>query len=208
MPYRALFFDLGNVLVPFDFRRSYGALEACSPLTIAEMSARLRASTLAPDYECGRLDDGQFFQSMSALLELECSLDDFREIWNCIFLPPTLVPEELLVDLRPRYTLLLLSNTNAMHFEFLRRHCPHLRHFHHLILSHEVGAQKPDAAIYRQALEAVGVRPEEVFFTDDLQENIEAARALGIDGEQFVGVETLEQHLRARGILDGAGVAG
>jgi len=205
MPYRALFFDLGNVLVPFDLRLAYGALEAASPLSIAEMSARLRASSLASDYECGRLEDLGFFEAIRELLQLCCAYEEFRDIWNSIFLPPTLVPETLLAALRERYTLLLLSNTNAMHFRFLAQHYPHIRHFHHLMLSHEAGVQKPDASIYLRALATADVEPGEVFFTDDLQTNIDAARALGIDAEQFVGLPELKAQLRARGIADGDG---
>lgn len=204
MPYRALFFDLGNVLVPFDISRAYGALEASSPLPITEMAARLRASGIVTDYECGRIDDVPFYEAIRELLELRCSYEDFCVIWNCIFLPPTLVPESLLEALRPHYTLLLLSNTNAIHFRFLQQHYPHIQHFHHLTLSHEAGAQKPDNSIYLKALATAGVAPDEVFFTDDLQPNIDAARALGMDAEQFVGTTELEAHLRQRGILNGA----
>ncbi len=201
MPYRALFFDLGNVLVPFDLRRAYGALEACSTVPVAEMASRLRISNLAAEYECGRLDDLAFYEAIRNLLELRCAYEEFCTIWNSIFLPPTMVPEQLLANLKKSYTLLLLSNTNAIHFRYLQQHYPHIAHFHFKTLSHEAGAQKPDASIYRQALATAEVDPCEVFFTDDLQENIDAARALGIDAERFVDVESLEGHLRARGIL-------
>ncbi|MCW5965771.1 MAG: HAD family phosphatase [Bryobacterales bacterium] len=204
MPYRALFFDLGNVLVPFDLKRAYGALEACSPLSIPEMAALLRSNGLVTDYECGRVGDQPFYENMRELLKLSCDYEGFCAIWNSIFLPPTLVPESLLAMLRERYTLLLLSNTNAIHFRFLEQHYPHIGQFHHLILSHEAGSQKPDASIYRKALEVTAVDPGEVFFTDDLQPNIDAARALGMDGEQFVGVAQLEAQLQKRGILNGA----
>lgn len=201
MPYRAIFFDLGKVLVPFDFTRAYAALEAASPLSIAEMRQRLQSLPLVSDYECGRIADEAFVDTMRERLQLSLSFEQFDTVWNSIFLPPTLVPESLLLDLRKRYTLLLLSNTNGLHFRFLEKNYPHIQHFHHLVLSHEAGAQKPDEAIYRKALETVGVAPEEIFFTDDIQENIDAARALGIDAERFVGVPALEEHLRQRGIL-------
>lgn len=205
MPYRAIFFDLGNVLVPFDLTRAYAALQANSPLAIAEMADRLRSTGVVTDYECGRLEDAPFFAAIRDTLELRCDYETFCAIWNSIFLPPTLVPESLLAALREHYTLLLLSNTNAIHFRFLQQHYPHVSHFHHRTLSHEAGAQKPDASIYQKALAAAGVAPHEVFFTDDLLPNIEAARALGIDAEQFVGVPQLEAHLRSRGILNGVG---
>ncbi len=201
MSHRAIFFDLGNVLAPFDFTRAFASLEAASPLSILEMRERLKTTTLINDYECGRITDEAFVDAMRSTLQLDVTFEQFDVIWNSIFLPPTLVPESLLLDLRERYTLLLLSNTNGLHFRFLEKHYPHVAHFHHLVLSHEVGAEKPDPAIYLRALETAGVAPGEAFFTDDLQPNIDAARALGIDAEQFVGVPALEDHLRGRGIL-------
>ena len=201
MAYRAIFFDLGNVLVPFDLRRAYGALEAVSPLSIPEMATRLSSNGLVTDYECGRIEDGPFCEAICRLLEMDCGYTRFCEIWNSIFLPPTLVPESLLAALRERYTLLLLSNTNGIHFRFLEQNYPHIAHFHHRTLSHEAGAQKPNPEIYRKALEQAGVEPASVFFTDDLAENIEAAKQMGMDGEQFIDVDALQAALKVRGIL-------
>lgn len=197
---RALFFDLGKVLVPFDLKRAYSGFGAVSPLSIEEMSVRLRSSGLVERYECGQVEDAPFFEQFSELTGINTTFERFCEIWNSIFLPPTLVPESLLAGLSTRYTLLLLSNTNAIHFRFLERNYPHIGHFHHRVLSHESGAQKPDRKIFDDALAAAGVKPEEAFFTDDLAENIEAARRLGIDAEVFTGVPELLLHLERRGV--------
>ena len=99
-----------------------------------------------------------------------------------------------------RYRLLLLSNTNAIHYEMLEANYPILRHFEVRILSHEVGAMKPDPKIYRAAIAGAGCRPEEIFFTDDIAEFVEAARRQGIDAAQFSSLPQLERDLKARGI--------
>lgn len=200
IPPRALFFDLGNVIVPFDIQRAYAGFEAVSALSIEEMAKRLRAGDLVRRYECGQVEDEPFFEAFCELTGVSTTFERFCEIWNSIFLPPTLVPESLLRALSREHTLLLLSNTNAIHYRFLERHYAHLGHFHHYVLSHEAGVQKPARKIYDDALAAAGVRPEEAFFTDDLRENIEAARKLGIDAEVFTGVEALRGHLAARGV--------
>lgn len=100
-----------------------------------------------------------------------------------------------------RYRLLLLSNTNAIHFEMLRREYPLLRHFHGMVLSHEVHLVKPQPAIFEAAVRLAGCSPEECFYTDDVPEFVDAARTLGIDSEQFRGVEKLERELASRGIV-------
>ena len=95
---------------------------------------------------------------------------------------------------------MLLSNTNDIHFRFIRKHYPVLRHFDDFVLSYEVGVMKPDAGIYAEALRRAGVPPSECFFVDDKQVNVDAARKAGIDAVRFEGRERLESQLSERGI--------
>jgi putative hydrolase of the HAD superfamily len=79
---------------------------------------------------------------------------------------------------------------------------PHLRHFHDLTLSYEVGALKPEEAIYRAALKQAGCKPEECFYTDDIPEFVEGGRRFGFDSVQFESREQLERELRSRRIIE------
>jgi len=73
-----------------------------------------------------------------------------------------------------------------------------VRHFHELVLSHEVKAMKPSPLIYREAVARAGCKAEECFFTDDIVAYVEGALKEGIDAEQFLSLEKLEKDLRAR----------
>jgi glucose-1-phosphatase len=115
-------------------------------------------------------------------------------------LPYTLIPETMIEGIARNYRLVLLSNTNAIHFEMLRENYPLLRHFHALVLSYEVGAMKPLPLIYHRAIEAAGCLPEECFFTDDMAAYVTAARAQGIDAVQFQSAAQIEAELRKRGV--------
>jgi putative hydrolase of the HAD superfamily len=110
------------------------------------------------------------------------------------------VPESLLAGIRERYRMLVLSNTNAIHFDMVRQNYPLLRHFHDLVLSYEVKAMKPSPAIYREAIARAGCRPEECFFTDDIPAYVEGARREGIDAVRFESCAQLERELAARGV--------
>ena len=89
----------------------------------------------------------------------------FCAIWSCIF-TETLIPESLLDGIAARYRLLLLSNTNAIHFEMLRaNYAPLLRHFHELVLSYEVKAMKPQPEIYRSRDRTGGLPPRGVLLS-------------------------------------------
>ncbi|MBZ5582756.1 MAG: HAD-IA family hydrolase [Acidobacteriia bacterium] len=197
--HKAIFLDLGKVVIDFDFQRGYRALEGICPHAAAEIPKRIAPTGLVERLECGLIEPRDFVSRLSGILELRVDYDRFCAIWNHIFTAP-LIPESMLAALARRYRLLLLSNTNRIHFEMIRQAYPMLRHFHHLVLSYEVHAMKPRPEIYRAALDRAGCRPEECFYTDDIAAYVDAARTLGIDAVQFQGCEQLERELHARGI--------
>ncbi len=198
---RAIIFDLGNVLVPFDFKRAYARLAPMAGCAPEDIPARLRSTDLVQRFETGQLEPERFVEELAAILALRISYDEFCELWSCVFLPETLVPETLVASLADRYRLLVLSNTNAIHFPMLRSRYPILDRFHDFVLSYEVGAAKPSARIYQEAIRRAGCRPEECFFTDDIALYVDAARQHGIDAVQFQSAAQIEVELRSRGAL-------
>jgi len=198
--YKAIIFDLGRVLIHFDFKRSYRAFESLCPHAAADIPKLLAPTGLVQRFETGLVEPRPFVNELCGILDLRVDYEQFCGIFNDIF-TETLVPESLLERLAARYRLLLLSNTNAIHFEMLRRsYEPLLRHFHHLILSYEVKAMKPQREIYEAALRVAGCRPEECFYTDDIAAYVEGARQLGIDAVQFESAGQIERELRSRGV--------
>ena len=77
---------------------------------------------------------------------------------------------------------------------------PLLRHFHAYVLSYKVRSMKPAPAIYQVAIEEAQCLPNECFFTDDIQENIDGALAMGIDAVLFESGTQIEAELRKRGL--------
>jgi glucose-1-phosphatase len=197
---KAVIFDLGRVIVPFDFKRGYTRLESLCGIPAAEIPGRIATTGLVSRYESGQIESRDFVRELSGHLNLDTSYENFCEIWSCVFLPETLIREELLRALARGYRLVLLSNTNAIHFEMIRKNYPLLRHFHSLVLSYEVGAMKPSPLIYRKAIEEAGCLPAECFFTDDMQAYVDGACAQGIDAVQFQSAEQIEGELRKRGV--------
>jgi putative hydrolase of the HAD superfamily len=186
--------------VPFDFHRGYARLEALYGIPAAEIPARLAGSPLVADFESGKIAPRDFVARFCSHLNVEIPYQDFCDIWSSIFLPDPLIPEAMLQGIARSYTLVLLSNTNAIHFEMLVKAYPLLRHFHSYVLSYEVGAMKPLPLIYQRAIEAAGCRPGECFFADDIEANVEAAKAQGMDAVQFQSAAQIESELRQRGV--------
>lgn len=199
MAYKTVIFDLGRVLVHFDFKRGYRALEGLCPHEAADIPKLLAGTGLVERFETGLVEPRDFVAEISRVLDLRVDYEQFCQIWSCIFMH-TLVPESMLAGLKARYRLLLLSNTNAIHFDMISRKYPILRHFDDLILSYEVKAMKPQPAIYRAAIERAGCEPGECFYTDDIVEYVAGARAMGIDAVQFQGADRLAAEMKARGI--------
>jgi glucose-1-phosphatase len=198
---KAVIFDLGRVIVPFDFSRVYSGLAPLCGTPAAEIRQTVLETDLIQQLERGEIEPRDFLGTLSGLLRFETSYENFSSIWCSIFDSETLIQEELLSGLGRNYPLVLLSNTNAIHFRMIRENYPLLRQFHSFVLSHEVGAMKPSPLIYRKAVEATGCRPEECFFTDDMPEYVEGAKQMGIDAVQFESSAQIEAELRKRGVV-------
>jgi FMN phosphatase YigB (HAD superfamily) len=197
---RTLIFDLGQVVIPFDWKRGYGALAEFSPYPPEEIRRRIKETGLFGIFERGQIEPGDLARRLSAVLDMNVPFERFREIWSSIFLPETILPDQMLAGLHANYWLLLLSNTDVIHYGWVAEKYPIMRHFDHCVLSFELGLRKPEPGIYQEAIRQAGCEPSEIFFTDDLGENVEAARLAGIDAVQFQSLEQLERELTSRGI--------
>jgi len=197
---KAILLDLGNVIVPVDFKRCHAAFSKASSLPPTEIPARLRPTGLGERFETGHMSPEEFAKEVCEILDMRVNQGQFWQIWSTIFLPETLLSESLLAGLRRRQRLVLLSNTNAVHFQMVQERYPLLQHFDDFVLSYRVGATKPSPVIYQEAIARAGCRPEECFFTDDVGKFVEAARRQGIDAVQFQSQDQLERELARRGI--------
>lgn len=197
---RAIIFDLGKVIIPFDFNRGYQLIAPMAGCEASAIPERLRAYDIVQRFESGQIEPRPFVEEISRILGITCSYERFCEIWSSIFLPDTLLSDSFLEALHRKNRLVLLSNTNAIHFDMVREAYPLLRHFDAYILSHEVGAMKPSPKIYAAAVEAARCSPGECFFTDDIAAYVEGAKQFGIDAVQFENQEQIERELKQRGV--------
>ena len=195
-----VYFDLGKVIVDFDHSRAAQELLKVTPLSLKEAMAVLSDGELVSEYETGRLSSQEHYRKVCRRLQMEVSIEKFRELWGSMFLPEPLLSESFLQDLKKRYRLMLLSNTNEIHFDFVIQHYPILRMIEERLLSYQAGCMKPEARIFELAIEKAGVAPENIFFTDDRPENIEAARRAGIQALQFQSESQLKRDMLSWGM--------
>jgi len=193
-------FDLGKVLIDFNFETGVQALHASCSISRDRFEEVLWDETWIRRYERGEISTGEFHSYLCETAALKMDLIGFRDVWSSVFLPGLLVSEDLLGALKKRYPLILVSNTNEAHFEFIRSRYPVVEFFDEHVLSYEVGSLKPDRKIFEQAIRVSGCAPEALFFTDDREENILAARELGIRAHQFRTERKLIEALQEAGV--------
>jgi len=179
----AFLFDIGNVLVRFDFSRAVRAVTALSDVR-DEADALHRIDAVKLGYEDGQISRAEFLHEAFRILGYRGTEAQFIAAWQGIFTenePMT----SLVRALRGRFPLYLLSNTNDMHVEGLFRDFPVFAEFTGATYSHEARASKPHRPIYEIACRTHGLEPRTTFFIDDLAANIATARDIGFHAHHY-----------------------
>jgi len=193
-----LFWDLGNVLIHVDPLRTCRAVKGGDETAARLLLERLIHSRSQAAFETGEISPEEFHRRLVAAGLVDLPYPAFRAAWVDIFTP---LDESLrlLAAVHRQRPCWLLSNTDALHFEYIQRRWDVRRFLAGAILSYEVGARKPQREIFQAAAERAGVRPDRAGFIDDLTEHVDGARLLGIDAVQFTGAADLHQWLRDAG---------
>lgn len=194
----AAIFDVGNVILPFDPMRACRRLAELCGITADEICAEVYGRKLEREFEEGSISDEVFTQGVTEILGIDLSAEQLRPIWADIF-DENMDVSQLVRRIRKHHRVMLLSNTNAWHWEFAADTYPIIRDVPEWILSYEVGALKPDPIIYQAALEKLD-GASMVIFVDDIEANVQGARKLGMTGVQFQSCEQIEHDLVQLGV--------
>jgi len=172
-------FDLGKVLVDFDYSIAIPRIAARSTLPAAGIETFFFHSPLLVDYESGRLTREEFFEQARKATGFRGTIEEFGGFFADIF-TEILPMIEIHAGLRRRgIPTCIFSNTNDLAVEHVRRNFPFFRDFDGYIFSYEVGAMKPEAKIY-EALEKLTSRHgADILYIDDRPENVAAGAARG-----------------------------
>ncbi len=204
---RAVFFDIGNVLLRFDLKKIVKKFVASVGKDPRKLAGFLKARGLVDPIERGVIGPEELYRRFCEAFGYRKSFRSFRLLWSDHF---TLNRSTAALMKRVARTrkVYLLSNTNKIHYDFIKERFAFPRQVHGAALSYELGQRKPEPAIFRSALIMAGVAPEEAVFIDDLKENVEAARRLGLRVIHFAGADDLKRRLAALGLLNGGGPGG
>lgn len=194
-------FDIGNVILRFDFHIALRKLAAQSGSSDpTELLTQLEPVKFM--LEDGQIDRAAFLRGAIDALRYRGSEAEFVSAFEDIFEENTPM-SALIRKLSATHPLYLLSNTNDIHVDFFTRQYPVFRHFSGGVYSHKARASKPNPEIYRIACREHDLVPETTFFIDDLLPNIETARSLGFQTHHYHH----ERHGGLLAALEGAGIA-
>ncbi len=182
-----IIFDLGGVIVGLDEKRCIDAFRKIGANDIVFYINEHRTEDLFYDTETGNITQEEFCDEARRIASCNASDADIIWAWNQLL---TDIPERKkikLLELRDKYRLFLLSNTNVMHWTLCEEHLlPYKEwraddYFEQIFLSYEMHLIKPSDEIFIQVLQQTGIKAEETLFIDDSKANCEAARKLGIN---------------------------
>ncbi len=198
---RVAVFDLGKVLVDFDYHRAAKNIAARGKLTAAEVHQLIDHSPLLFRFETGLMTDEEFFAEVKRGTGFDGTFEDFKPAFSDIFEPiPAMI--ELHATLRkagvPTY---IFSNTNDIAISHIRRRFPFFSGFDGYVFSYEQGAMKPDARIYEAVEKMTGRRGGEILYLDDRPENVAGGTARGWRAVLHETPGKTIEALRAAGLL-------
>ena len=200
-PPPAIIFDLGRVLVDFDYSVAAKKIAARSTKPPLDLHAFLGSSPVLVAYESGQLTRLQFFEAIRDTIGFQGSLQEFGGYFADIFteMPGTIA---LHAELRRKgFKTYIFSNTNDLAIEHVRRNFPFFQNFDGYIFSYEVGGVKPQPEIYAAMEQRAGRRGADLVYIDDRAENIASGAARGWRAVLHESPEQTRRALAAWGLV-------
>ena len=180
-----LIFDFGGVLMDLDKERCIQNFKDLGFPDVERYLGEFLQAGIFLDMEKGILDAPAFRSEIRKKVSCELSDEQIDEAWNSFLVGMPTEKLDMLLELKKKFKLLLLSNTNPIHMaysqEIFMQHGgkPMSGYFHKRYLSYEMGLAKPDAAIFQKMVEDADLIPSECLFLDDGIKNIEEGSRIG-----------------------------
>ena len=172
---------MGNVFISFDNNIFFKKIADNTSLSQRDIAGLVSENfEILKSFDKGEISPTEFYNKAVRIFKSDYDYNQFFKAYNDIF---DLRKKELqiLKKLKENYRVILLSNTDMMRYGFIKKKFPEILIFDAYVLSYEEGYMKPDARIYKVALEKAEAQADECLFIDDRADNIDAANALGIN---------------------------
>ena len=183
---RNIVFDLGGVLVDLDFKAAINGLQEAGFANVKEQLLAFDCGGIFQKFEVGEITADEFRTAIRENSTVTLTDEEVDGLWNAMLLEIPREKLELILHLRGKYMVYLLSNTNSIHWDYVCKNAFNYRgfrvedYFEETFLSYEMHLAKPDKAIFEKVLSDANLLAEETLFIDDSEANCKAAQEVGI----------------------------
>jgi FMN phosphatase YigB (HAD superfamily) len=204
-----IIFDYGNVIFYIDFNKVAQAWKELGITNAHQFYGHREQDDVFNALERGQISPEAFADRIRELTgKPELSNEQISNAWNKIFVG---IPEgnhELLLKVKQKYRTFLLSNINAIHYDYVHDYLKreyqiddNSGFFEKMYYSHLVGKRKPDAEIFEQVLQENNLDPAETLFIDDSPQHLETAKKLGLQTYLLTAPDNIQQYFKTNGLL-------
>lgn len=204
-----IIFDYGNVIYQIDFNKVAEAWKQLGITNAHEFYGHRQQDDVFNALERGQITPEAFRDRIRELTKKpELTDQQIDDAWNAIFVGIPKGNHELLARLKGKYRTFLLSNINAIHYDYVHQYLKsefgmenNDDLFEKLYYSHLVGKRKPDPEIFEQILQENKLNPAETLFIDDSPQHLEVAKKLGIQTYLMTEPDNIQQFFKVNGLL-------
>jgi len=182
-----IIFDLGGVIIDIDHYRTAEEFKKLGVPDFIDHFSHTKQHEMFDLHEKGLISDEEFRSRVCRELKISVSTEQFDYAWNAILIGIPKERIELLLNLRNKYRIFMLSNTNSIHMIWMDYYLKnnyainsYKEIFEKAHFSFEVGMRKPDLEIFDYVLKDSDLNPSKTLFVEDTLKNIEAAEKVGI----------------------------
>jgi HAD superfamily hydrolase (TIGR01509 family) len=193
---KTIIFDLGAVILNINYQNTIDEFTKLGVNNAATFYSKKVQTNLFNQIETGMISSNEFLKALQKETK-NANINQVEKAWNAMLLD---LPEErvhLIKKLKNNHTIYLLSNTNAIHIDALKKQLGNRKWlafcklFDKMYLSHELGLRKPDVKIFEYILKEQKLKAEEVFFIDDSPQHIASAKKIGIHCHHLLDDENI-----------------
>ena len=195
-----LMFDLGGVLLNIDYNKTSEAFKNLGVSHFDELYSQTTANHLFEDLETGKITEEDFYKAMQVHCHAGTTTQQIAAAWNAMLLNFRISSLEHLKNLKEKYTIYLLSNTNSIHLTafnaILKSETGDANlddYFTTAYYSHKILRRKPYPATYQFVLSDAGLIAEETMFIDDSIANVEGASQAGLQAYHLLSGDKIEE---------------
>ena len=201
-----IIFDYGNVIFKIDFKKTQEAFENLGIPNVDSFFAHKGHHSLFDNFETGKISAAQFRDGIRDYAQNpKLSDEQINDAWNSLLIGVDEGNHDLLLNLKGKYTIFLLSNINEIHLEYINNYLKSTFNldsnngfFEKIYYSHLIGKRKPNQEIFDQVLTENNLNKEETLFIDDSPQHLKTATSMGINTYLMTYPDTIQKFFREK----------